>query len=299
MEWKKRLYDHEEIPPEKSWEHLSGELDKEPWVISRRLQTHEEIPPPEIWDNINVLLEEGPTTNNKARPVFNLRKRFLKYAAAASVAGLIILSGIYLINRREPLAITDAVSQAEQPVQQKTANDTSPEVSEKSTASQPSEKASNNLPIAKEVTPDTGIPLQKEEQPGYSVNVIKHAAETYTYNIVPVPVSKKSFSASYKVNINGNKIRYSKSEELGTYLTIIGPEGQMIKVSPKFKNAMPYLQANDKVTADFWNFLFEDENNWQMLFEEWKQKLNSSNLAPDSRNFMDILELMRLIQENS
>ena len=58
MQWQKKLYQHEEIPPPFIWDELIKVLADEPYKLRQSLNEFSDTPPSIIWDNINSKIGE-------------------------------------------------------------------------------------------------------------------------------------------------------------------------------------------------------------------------------------------------
>lgn len=134
-----KLYDFEVAPPVGVWEHIAAELDElnEYKTVSQKLQHIQISPPASLWNNIKNELEEGQSFEIIARklsnvqvpppvmawtniqrqldgekktarviPIKSSRSRWVRYAVAACVVGLLGILGYYLsVNSSKDVAI--------------------------------------------------------------------------------------------------------------------------------------------------------------------------------------------------
>src|ERR1017187_3074251 len=76
-------------------------------------------------------------------------------------------------------------------------------------------------------------------------------------------------------------LTYENSSAKGkTYLTIAGPEGQPVKISPKVATL---IESADNE--------YPPKPVWNKKIEKWKQIMLSSTLSPTSTNLLDIVQL--------
>ena len=80
------------------------------------------------------------------------------------------------------------------------------------------------------------------------------------------------------------------------YITVPGPNGEVVKVSSKMSRLTAYI-ADDKseTNTDATN---SDKSFWQSKFKEWREKMSQNNITPSLTNFMDIVELSKIVKEN-
>ncbi|HTC00585.1 MAG TPA: hypothetical protein VK705_07870 [Ferruginibacter sp.] len=89
------------------------------------------------------------------------------------------------------------------------------------------------------------------------------------------------------VSINNNSAKY---------ITVAGPNGDPVKVSSKMSALTAYI-ADDKsvIVSDATN---SDKSFWQSKFKEWREKMSQNSVTPSLTNFMDIVELSKIVKEN-
>ncbi len=90
----------------------------------------------------------------------------------------------------------------------------------------------------------------------------------------------------------------STDDKAGEYITITGPDGIAVKVSSKFSNLVDYMTDEDVNTGNYANTASADEKIWKNKFREWRNKMSNTNVTPSLTNFMDIIELSKVLNEN-
>ena len=89
------------------------------------------------------------------------------------------------------------------------------------------------------------------------------------------------------VSINNNSAKY---------ITVAGPNGDPVKVSSKMSALTAYI-------ADYKSVIVSDATNsdksfWQSKFKEWREKMSQNSVTPSLTNFMDIVELSKIVKGN-
>jgi uncharacterized membrane protein YraQ (UPF0718 family) len=80
------------------------------------------------------------------------------------------------------------------------------------------------------------------------------------------------------------------------YITVAGPNGEAVKVSSKMSGLTAYIADDKNETAiDATN---SDKSFWQSKFKEWREKMSQNSITPSLTNFMDIVELSKIVKEN-
>lgn len=103
MQWQKKLYQHEETPPEEIWERLQQEIADDPIELRSALLNFESDPPADIWQNV-----AREINGEESAPVIDIRarnyNRLYSYAAIIAGAVLIIAALLYAyVNNGEGL----------------------------------------------------------------------------------------------------------------------------------------------------------------------------------------------------
>lgn len=82
------------------------------------------------------------------------------------------------------------------------------------------------------------------------------------------------------------------------YVSFIGPNGQEVKVSSKFSNLLGYMDGKEPESEEYLDKIINESNFWRGKFKTWRNKMINNNVAPSPSNFMDIIELSKLLQED-
>ena len=82
-----------------------------------------------------------------------------------------------------------------------------------------------------------------------------------------------------------------------SYFLMTGPNGQSVRVSSKFRNTIQYL--NGSSNEELLDVILRESRYWRNQFKEWKEEVGHSTFIPSAENFMDIAELMKLLQQHN
>jgi hypothetical protein len=99
MQWQKKLYQLEELPPPGIWEEMKKALADEPYQIRQSLNEYAVTPPVNVWENVIYQIEQ------KEIPVsvpflHKFRRTTLSYAAAIIGIGLFTALLVFLFNNK-------------------------------------------------------------------------------------------------------------------------------------------------------------------------------------------------------
>lgn len=117
--------------------------------------------------------------------------------------------------------------------------------------------------VANVTTKQNDLLAQKIED---SINLNQQLLETIIQN---PPAKKEIIAKDLSKKNNGKK-----------YLTVAGPEGQPVKISPKVATLI--------VSADH---EFPPKPVWSKKIDKWKKIMLSSTISPTSVNFADLIQL--------
>jgi len=282
---KLKMLRHEETPPVAVLDKIFSELDAEytlptPVYIDK-LRNHLEPPPVEAWTNIIVKLNEDegkiiPLNNGKK----NAKTLYLKVAAAAAVIAIIIIA-ILPATKQHPAANGQVATIAPQnkPVQIPSANiiaDT-----------QKNDPAKTDVVNKQDKENSNHRPGSNNYAPGY----VKGGDAT---DLAQNPAAN-----------NKEKLQNSKGETPmdiallnppNTYISITGADGQTVKVSSKFYNLIGYLTQGNPDTRENIDVIIAESDQWRKIFSAWRDKMTNNALAPSLSNFMDIIELSKIVE---
>lgn len=282
MRLKEKLYNYEASPPPGTWNKIAAAIEES--MIGAEFQgtlhDMEVTPPRSAWKNIAASLEKEPAmvipAGRKYIPV-------LRYAAAAAVAGLILLAGLRLFKQSTP-GDQNLVVKTGEKVPVKTIDP----VTTRDTKENPSiaEESQESLDdAALEESKHTLARL--ETRPGRNQSHLR---------IEPVYTSKAAFSdlapeQTYKELDYSDALNSASHEEnlsltASRYVMMLTPDGQFIRMSKKLGDLVCCVSGEEQDPECI------DQIN------QWRKKVATSTLTPSPGNFMDILNLVKSLQEN-
>jgi len=301
MSWKDTIYNHETAPPPGLWNKIAQELDDDFVVFRNRLYDVEIVPPESNWEQI--VSKTASATENKPK-IFRIRKEF-QVAIAAAITGILFLTINYFITGNEE-EINNRTRQ--QPVSEKSLQqppNNAPAISGTTNNNVDSERGGSTKSslIAANATrnADKKAASRNLSNPFYSEKLTLEAPQT-----AYVPKEETSFTDRYDLgsrsskkirNLNGEIREDIRLIDLpNSYFFMTGPNGQSIRVSSKFRNTIQYLDGSQK--AEMLDIILKESGYWRNQFKLWKEEVGHSTFVPTMNNFLDISELMKLLQQH-
>ena len=324
--WLNIILSHQATPPAGVWVNIANELDKENTVatniLTAKILAHEVAPPAAVLDNIFNTLdnnealstigyveriknysEETPAViwnkiiagidaeEAKVVPISSSRKRvfpmYSSVAVAAAVIAIIVIAVLPVTQQKKVAG--NIVAKVVPVIQDKPvvatllpANDI---VDNTQKIDKPAAKVINTLP------------KQNSSAHANDNNVPHYITGTYVADLAQNPAAN-----------NKEKLQNTKGEiptdialmnTPNTYISITGPDGQTVKVSSKFSNLIGYLNGSNTATQENIDIIIEESAKWRKIFSEWRDKMTNNAVAPSFLNFMDIIELSKVLEEKN
>lgn len=313
VNWINKIISHEETPPEGVWLNIANELDKDeqenssdlankilayeaaPPAIAlanifntldkdeaigfvTKLHDYKEEPPTAAWKNIAEQLD-----NEDAAPVIpfknkskNVRALYKRIAAAAAVI-IVIVTTVLLNSKEKPSTINEPVAS----VKPQSKHIETPKTDSEN-ANQPASDSQENITRITEKT----LPIQ-------DLLTTDYIAGNETTVLAPNPADAHKEKLQ---NTNGETPQdITLMNAPNTYISITGPDGQTVKVSSKFSNLISYLSGSD--TEENIDVIIKESAKWRATFAAWRDKMTNNIVAPSMGNFMDIIELSKILEE--
>ena len=269
-----RLYTLEATPPLEAWDRIEEELERESKEqYPEKLYNIEITPPSQTWNKISTLLDDG-----RAVVEIPARRRiisFVKYAAAACIIGLIAFGTFRLLNQK-----TDGRSTALKTVLPQ--KDSSAALIQNPTQ-QHSPAPSNNWPREGASLAQIETKSRKRTSAEPVVSMTQMAAT------LPALTGSESTSdfrtASLKGDIPGNCSLISDADP---YLMFVNPDGYLIRISKKLAETLGCIYSNGNS---------DEYNRCQDQIKRWRDKIAQSPATSSPDNFMDILNVIKSVQE--
>ncbi len=281
--WKDRIATFEQAPPAGVWNSIAEKLDKET-TFQNNLLHYEEMPPTGIWEAIASRIDAA---EKKAPviPAYNYKKRnnWWKYAAAASVLGLIFISIYYSVGKKQPDNTYSIASGGSV----KSADTVSP------SGSQPQiPVAINQSPEKKQVNNFGKKVTAKKDDKEIDIAFVQPGEAAPLAGPPEFDKNKKLLNSDGETNTD-----ISLMNSPNTYVTITGPNGEPVRVSSKFSQLIAYLDDRTPATEEYLDKVIKESTFWKGKFKSWRDKMINNSITPTPSNFMDIIELSTLVKE--
>lgn len=315
--WLNKIVNHKVDPPPEAWVNITNELDKDITnSLKAKLLAHEETPPADVLESIfNTLdkedMQTAPAFIEKIRNyspqapagswddiitkldtaenqlfLLNPKKKnvkaiFIKIAAAAAIITVFLITVLPTTKHSQTEINTVAA------VKDQTATGHATQNSIKNTGA----------PV-----PDT-----RKDDSAYThagEKTINQPAGTYSQDYV---AGKKTVDLAQAPGVN-EKLQNNKGETPmdialmntpNTYISITGADGQTVKVSSKFSNLISYLNDKNPDNRENIDIIIDEAPRWKKIFTEWRNKMTNNTVAPSLSNFMDIIELSKILEDKN
>ncbi len=270
-----KLRNVEVTPPPTSLQHIFSALDydnSQP-AYAAALYNIEVAPPAAAWLAIKKNMDAD------AVPVVSMTNRstpFIKYAAAAVVAGLLFWGGLQLFNGNKKNETATATVQP-------AAADATPQT----TLPQASniEEATATTDLAKE---DAALEASKKIYASIDVDkAVKKVKKTYDPAII-LPDVDPSISVGTR-SLDIADTYETADDQLATqdkYIMLMTPDGKIIRMSKKFGDMVCCVSGEE-----------QDENCVDQM-SKWRKQIAEHPKALSPGNFLDILGLVNSLQED-
>ena len=273
-EFPQKLYDLEQTPRSELRDRIEQGLEKDgKEQYPEKLYNIEVAPPPQAWNKILMLLdrrESLPETPKKGRIV-----SFVRYAAAACIIGVIAFGAFKLLNQttgNKPVAIKTVAPQ----------KDSSP-TSNQNPTQQPIPSLSNNLPKESSSLAQIETKHRKKTLPEAATYMTQMAAT------FPAAAGSKSVSDFSQISLKGDiPGNCSLISDADPYLMFVNPDGYLIRISKKLAETLGCIYTNGNSN---------EYNRCQDQIKKWRDKIAQSPATSSPDNFMDILNVIKTIQE--
>ncbi|MCO5237027.1 MAG: hypothetical protein M9933_12230 [Chitinophagaceae bacterium] len=299
MNWQKELYNHKISPPGEVWEKIEHDLDNEFLVFRHKLLFNEVAPPDHSWSRIAIALDTQKETRISAF------KKWLGVGVAAALLGISFFTVNYFITEKSNTGASSGnPDTAQLPVHKENHQSTKKEEARGGIHQKPDVTAAIPL-IASDYQPKRNI--QPAATTTGEPEIVTREETEHHFSISSVPPDPTPVSDRYRIeSTTDRKIRNLKGEikedvsllDLpNSYFYITGPNGESVRVSAKFRHTIQYLNGNE--TEEMLDVILRESRYWRNQFKTWKEKVGHSSFVPTSQNFMDIAELMKLLQEHN
>lgn len=300
-----KILNFEVSPPAESWEIIASRIDQEfdsaDHLLADKLEQATVTPPFQAWENIAAELNpQAEILQPEAKPariiVFNTRR------IAAAIAILLAVASItYFILPRS--GNNAELAETGNPNNSKTALK-----NENTDLMPPRVDIVRKSSVGSTMLGRIASRYQSKNQESDLYQQASYNGETADANISYAnPDRLPRADAETKISIPTKPITDSEGniimdENLVTtpnthYITVTGPNGEQTKISRKFLRALSYM--NDAGNPEDTDIIIHESSLWKWMFQEWRNKLlKEPSFIPSSTNFLDILELKELLNDN-
>jgi hypothetical protein len=313
---KNKMLNYTQTPPSGVWEFIAFKLNEEDSLLSQnklaqKLTNFEEAPPVSIWQSIHEKLEEEeksksvPLANrllaystpppsfvwNKIATSINKEEaniipisNYRKFAAAAAVITIIGCAIWFSINKPAATEPTLAVSTSPTTLQKEITPPVSPSIS--------------NIIKNKQ---ENGLPNKMDEKVDKPTNTKNNSPIDFATLEKVNPLATNPFEGDDVEQLKNSTGDIALNIDLiatpSTYMTIIGPDGQSVKISSKFSKQLGFFTERNPDAIENIDVIIKDSKIWRTKIATWKEKFNFSSMSPSISNFMDVLEMSTILDE--
>lgn len=282
--WQQKIQQAAITPPIAVWNAISNELDKEESTWQQKITNFEITPPPANWQHIASTLNDREKVisilpTNKKVISFN----FKMVAAAAVLIGIAFTT--LLLQKTQPLPQNQLATIPTQNIQPPT--DTIP-------------KVASNIAIQQPINITPTVLPKKNKQNGIISIDTNYNKTLLLASVTEIELSNPADNFNTKLtNLNGEQTNdIALLNTPNSYINITGPNGDQIKVSAKFSKMINLLKERDTTKTEYLDKIIKEGAVWKMKFKTWKEKMNNCNITPTPANFMNIIELSKILKEN-
>jgi hypothetical protein len=290
-EFQIRLYNFEISPPATAWDKILVALDQPPVTeeFPSRLYDLQLTPPPGLWQKINSALNKLNELKTPV-PFINRIKPYYRYAAAAVMVGVITFLISIFINKQNIANVAEdkiIPGKLHSLPLQKT-------IDQNNNQKQEATVLTNQLPE----------PNKKRLIAATITNHGKSIEELLQNKLINTPINYSSpatLQTSYSADNLENDAEYldyspraitydqSKISRINNYIVLLRPDGNIMRVSKKFVDMIGCMYTSPSNSSD---------ENCHEQIKTWRKKMAKSLVTPSQDNFMDILTLIKSLQDN-
>ncbi len=268
-----RLHTIEIVPPVRVWQSIAAALDESVLEndYAEKLTGIQITPPPAVWNKIKTSLNaEGETTISEQRKISPI----LKYAAAAVITGVLAWGGVQLFTNKsgETAIAKQDTTQPDNNTETAAINNTVDKNIALSDVTASMEEARNDAAL--EASKKTFAKLDV----AVSRSKIKNAADFFFITDNYEPTGTRGFDIE--------PIATASADITNRYIMLMTPDGNIIRMSKKLRELVCCVsgEEQDKDCVD------------QM--KKWREKIANPSTTHSSSNFIDILSIVKSMQDN-
>jgi hypothetical protein len=245
--------------------------------------THE--PPAEAWQNISAVLDKSATDNiipfenkkNKLRIIYRI-------AAAAVLLSLLLITFLYTAKKQPDKNNSVA---AKNP-------DHIPALPPSDTTKPTNLQAVNPAPVNN----NTVSAHTKSGSPELLYTLPENTEFIKGNEVADLAADPRKLKKEKLTNAEGQTpADIGLLNTPNTYISITGPDGQSVKISSKFSSLINYLKEQNPETIENIDIIIKESAQWRATFSSWRSKMTNNTVAPSLGNFMDIIELSKVLED--
>jgi hypothetical protein len=284
-----KILDCQIAPPPDAMTNIFAALDKEEHVdtslsAAEKMHQYTQEPPDAVWNNINASLDKNePAAVIQLKDSRNKLRLIYSIAAAAVVLALIFMP--ILLNKKKPdttITPVATIKAGAKPASIIANTNKAPVLSAYEASSQNKNSSTHTKAYRSKVS--AVFPDATEFIKGSDVADL--AADPRN------TVKEKLRNADGQTPVDIGLITAPNS-----YISITGPDGQSVKISSKFSSLIGYLNEQNPATIENIDIIIKESAQWRATFTQWRNKMTNNTVAPSLGNFMDIIELSKVLEE--
>ncbi len=282
---KNKILNYQTAVPIAVWDKIAFSLDEiaNDKILSKKILLDVTAPPSKSWE----FIQESLANQEKSLQVLPIKKkavivRILKYAAAASIAGL-ILFGINGLFTNNPESNSVAINIPTELQTQEEPKNFNTELQKKSILQQNQQLTFENKSITGAHTS-----ISKKNRNEFEKKTLSPTIISLSEPVIASASVETKISAAWMTNSISAEINSLVEYENNHFLTFIGADGSMIKMSKKIASSLGCVVGpNLSVGISCMEQL-----------QTWREKVARLPITASSDNFMDIIHIIKTIKDN-
>lgn len=260
-------------PPDSAWDNIAAQLNKlDGSNFVHKVAEASIEPPATVWENVATVLGSH---QSKTIP---LNTRWVKWMAAAAIVGVIAVVAINYMNseRRNNLVSAGKVEPK---------NDAKDSISPIPHGNEGSSPATSSSLSSGTQLADNGTQIKKASAAnGNKSQIPVRHATIESAGLETQDMLRSDGEPRVSNNVPSTPGTFIPAPD---YYLVTAPNGEKVKISSKFSDAVTVLYGGDNV--DYF---------WKSRFDSWKSKLMTNpSFIPSAGNFLDIAELKDMLKE--